>query len=107
MIKYAKIKGYKNLGEVGMTGTHLYQWIEDPHIFDAIRHKAVIIVRAYDIDKPVIFKGVVFNRTLRYYPLEITEDLSDLESIVGELTVVDLKDISDILSQYKLIIKRG
>ncbi len=107
MIKYAKIEGYRNLGEVGMTGTHLYQWMEEPHIFDATRNKAVIIVRAYDIDKPLIFKGIVFNRTLKYYPLEITEDLSELESIVGELTVVDLKELSDILSQYKLIVKRG
>lgn len=105
MIKYAKIKGYKNLGEVGMTGTHLYQWMADNAIKNDL--KPIIIVRAYDIDKPVIFKGIVLNRTLRYYPLEITEDLTELESIVGELTVVDLKEISDLLSQYKIIYKRS
>ena len=104
MIKYAKIEGYKNLGEVGMNYTHIYQWMEEKE--DNQGNRAVIIVRAYDIDKPKIFKGMVFNRTLKYYPLDITEDLSELEALVGELVVVDLKDISDILSQYKLIKRR-
>lgn len=104
MIKYAKIKGYKNLGEVGMIGTHLYQWIKEEENLEGLRE--IIIVRAYDIDKPRIFKGIVFNRKLKYYSVEITEDLSELESIVGELELVDLKDLSDILSQYKLMKRR-
>ena len=107
MIKYAKIEGYKALGEVGIIGSHLYQWMEEPHIFDATRYKAVIIVRAYDIERPVIFKGIVFTRSLKYYPLEITEDLKELEDLVGELEVVDLKDMSDVLSQFKMIHRRN
>ena len=104
MIKYAKIEGYKNLGEVGMSGTNLYQWMSEEENFEGLR--PIIIVRAYDVETPVIFKGIVYSRTLKYYPLEITEDLSELESLVGELKLVDLKEISDVLSQYKLIIKR-
>lgn len=104
MIKYAKIEGYKNLGEVGIIGSHIYQWMEEEANKDEL--KAVIVVRAYDTDKPKIFKGIVFSRTLKYYPLEITEDLSELEELVGELEVVDLKEISDSLSQFKLIHRR-
>lgn len=101
MIKYAKIKGYKNLGEVGMIGTHLYQWMAEKANKDDI--KSIIIVRAYDVEKPKIFKGIVYSRTLKYYPEEIIEDLSELESLVGKLELVDLKDLSDTLSQFKLI----
>jgi len=104
MIKYAKIEGYKNLGEVGIVGSHLYQWMSEKENLEGLRE--VIIVRAYDVEKPIVFKGIVYSRTLRYYPLEITEDLTELEKLVGELTVVDLKDLSDVLSQFKIIHKR-
>ena len=104
MIKYAKIKGYKNLGEVGIMGSHLYQWMAEKANKDEL--KSIIIVRAYDIEKPKIFKGIVYTRTLKYYSEEITEDLSELESLVGELEVVDLKDVSDSLCQFKLIIRK-
>ena len=105
MIKYVKIEGYKALGEVGIMGSHLYQWMSEKENKDGL--KTIIIVRAYDIEKPVIFKVIVFPRSLKYYPLEITEDLKELEDLVGELEVVDLKDISDVLSQFKMIHRRN
>ena len=103
MIKYAKIKGYNNLGEVGMIGTHLYQWRAEESNKKGL--KSIIIVRAYDVDKPMIFKGIIYGRLLKYYPEEILEDLSELEKLVGKLQLVDLKEISDVLSQFKLIKK--
>lgn len=97
MIKYADIKGYKDLGEVS---PHLYQWLSKD---DTKELRPTIIVRAYDTS-PKIFKGIILSKSQEYYPLEITEDLSELESFVGELEVVtDLKDLSEDLKGFKLI----
>jgi len=97
MIKYAKIDGYGALGEVG---DHLYQWINKDFTKEL---RPVILVRAY-ISKPKVFKGIVLSRSQEYYPLEITEDLSDLKSLVGELEVVtDLKELIEDLKGFKLI----
>lgn len=94
MIKYAEIKGYKNLGEVAH---HLYQWMEDTE-----EDMTVILVRAYDTESKV-FKGKIYNSTDQYVSLPILEnELDDVESIIGKCEVItDANVISEGFTDKK------
>jgi len=86
MIKYANLEGYKNLGEIKMF-SHLYQFIE----VDKDR-PMVILIHAYE-DDTKIFKGYLYNLTLTYNSIPITDkELNILEAYIGKATQVELPD---------------
>lgn len=86
MIKYANLKGYKNLGEVQIF-SHLYQFIES----DKDR-PMIILINAYESDAK-IFKGFLYNLTSTYKSISITdEELNTLETYIGKATQVELLD---------------
>lgn len=98
MIKYAKIEGYKNLGEVQ---SHIYQWIaEEP---DKEGNRVIILIKAYSVSPPMIFKGIVLGYSNSYKPINITEDLKEVESLIGITELSVLKDIDDSFNTFTLI----
>jgi hypothetical protein len=86
MIKYVKIPGYTNLGEI-QTFSHLYQFMENGK-----ETPMTILVHAYECDTK-IFKGYVFNKTGIYKSVPLTNDeLSKIEQATGKAKQVDFKD---------------
>jgi hypothetical protein len=78
MVKYAKINGYKNLGECGMF-THLYQWMEEDK-----ETPMIILLHAYEC-KPQMFKGYLFCKTEKYQDIPILNDeINELKTLLGE-----------------------
>ncbi len=89
MIKYAKIPNFQNIGEVPIVGTHLYQFVNTTQY-----HNPMIMIRAYDIETPLVWHGLLFINDLEYKNLPINDvDLTEVKSILGEYKVVeDFKD---------------
>lgn len=83
MIKYAKIEGYKNLGELGIL-SHLYSLIQVNK-----ETPMIILIHAYEGNQQV-FKGYVFNKTSTFkgVPLEAAE-AAEIESIIGKFEQVE------------------
>jgi hypothetical protein len=83
MIKYADVKGYKNLGEIQLF-SHLYQFIELDNDTPMI-----ILVHAYECDTQ-IFKGYVFNNTNTYKSIPLTnEELISIETYTGKANQIN------------------
>ena len=93
MLKYAKIKGFRSLGEVS---PHLYQWIED--VGQLGINPEIILINAYERE-PIMYKGYLFKNTKEYMPVEATEEeLEDVKKCIGE--VKNIKDVNEFLSIY-------
>jgi hypothetical protein len=96
MIKYAKIDGYNNLGEIQMF-SHLYQFIENDK-----ETPMIILIHAYEEDVK-IFKGYVFNYTKTYKSVPINEaELNVIEQYVGKAKQIDFNEfiIGTIAEDY-------
>lgn len=100
MIKYVEIEGYKGLGECGFTGSHLYQWMSTTG--DEHGNRATILVRAYDVDEPTLFKGQILMQTKQYNAEEVTaEELAPLEELLGKVKV--FTDFQEFLSGHGFV----
>lgn len=92
IVKYASIKGFKNLGEIHH---HLYQWIEKD-----VDEPSIILLRAYDTS-PKIWLGKLFNGSNTYINLdpsildlkEVNDALGDVE-LVKDLKVLDIYQVN-------------
>lgn len=96
MIKYADIKGYKNLGEIQLF-SHLYQFIEIDK-----DTPMTILIHAYECDVK-IFKGYVFNKTNTYKSISLTnEEITSIEPYVGKINQVNFNEfiVGTIIEDY-------
>ena len=88
MIKYANIKGYKNLGEKPMF-SHVYQFLEDKEI-----KPMGIIVHAYVVSPARVFKGYIFHKTQKYQNVDLTdEEKETINKFIGQAEQVDFLEL--------------
>lgn len=105
MLKYAKIKGFKNLGEVA---PHVYEWVEDIDLSNQMGLvPEIIFINAYERE-PIMYKGYVFSNSLEYMPIEPAfEEMEKVTKLIGE--VKNIKDFNEFIKitgidnrEYKL-----
>lgn len=88
MLKYAKIPGFRNSGEVY---PHLYQWVED--VSKLRIQPEIIFISAYD-KEPIMYKGYIDTVAKTYLPVEPTiEEMKEVYEIIGE--VKNIKDFNE------------
>lgn len=85
MIKYAKIEGFFNAGEVGFM-THLYQWVEKN-----ADEPMIILVRAYDTTMK-IWQGYIYHVTETYINTKLDKEILESNFFEGVEVVEDLKE---------------
>jgi len=83
MIKYADIKGYKNLGEIHLTA-HIYQFVENDK-YEPI----IILVHSYE-GPTEVFKGYLYNESKTFKSVDLTEnEIDEIEKYTGKLEQVE------------------
>lgn len=84
MIKYAKIEGFRNLGEVELF-SHIYQFIELKK-----EHPKTILIEGYTHNPNKVFKGYVFRGKQTWDSVPLTpEEKEVIASCVGNIVEVD------------------
>ena len=82
MIKYAEIKGYKNIGEIQMF-SHVYQFVENVE-----ENPKIILIHAY-VGETKVFKGFLYNKTKTFINVKLLEsEMKKIERWCGTLTQV-------------------
>ena len=86
MYKYAKVEGYKNLGEMGLM-SHIYQMVE----LDK-ETPMILLTNAY-VEKQKVFKGYLFvgNGTFESILLNDYEK-AEIEKNIGKFEEVDFME---------------
>lgn len=100
MIKFAKLKGFKNLGEMGMM-SHIYRWVREEN-----KKNLFIFLNGYESNKMWI--GYLENKEYENVKLSENEEkyiIKELSEYVGEIRrVKELKEFAE-LTQIEYIVK--